>query len=248
MSFLDEFNNAEEFDSGDFDGISIDEEDDDFLNDDSDIFASNTPTTATVDNVDTTPDNGVEHDKKGLKRTSLFLIGIALAILLFVSMILNVVSHAKKAKQSNNVQIQTYASTQAVETSAVSTTANEVVDLGGKKETTASETKQETVAVSNDPKDDWIEVGLSSSDVDFGAPIEGVFTITDIKLYARLTGAVNDKQVRSVAMGSISGLPGTYKIELPVDKALKLSIGTSFKIDYQLKSVNGYKLVGEIRY
>ena len=63
-----------------------------------------------------------------------------------------------------------------------------------------------------------------------------------------MTGANNDKQLRGILSGSISGLAGTYKLEVPADVATNLQIGQQFTVEYQLQDMGDYKLVGHIQY
>lgn len=245
-NFMDEFNNGEDFDTdGGFNGFSVDEEEDFYDDDEPEEFGSNEPSSFGKIEEDSTDK---AEERKGFKKTSIYLVLLAIGILVFIAIVLNLISHAKKTAQTR--QVATVQETQANIAQTQATIEQTVLDLGGKKSTTAETTVASVPSQQTEQTnlDGWVEVGLSSSNVDFGEPLEGIFTVTDITTYARLSGVGSDKQVKSVLSGSISGLTGTYVVELPADKALKLGVGNSFKIDYQLKTVNGYKLVGEIRY
>lgn len=81
-----------------------------------------------------------------------------------------------------------------------------------------------------------------------GTLITSSFTITDITFYATAVNGQADKQVKTVLTGNISGLVGTYQIEVPYTTGGKLSIGNSFDISYNLIEANGYKVIDGIVY
>lgn len=231
--------------------LNIEDEDDDLdngiISDDTDPTPQFTAPTGSDE--EETEEEKVK--KKAFKKTAIILVASALGLIIFALILLNVVKVAGARKQLAKQQAQTQ------QTVAPTQNTSEIVDLGGKKNkaaetqpapTQAPQPQVQKVEVIKDPYD-WQAVDLTGYDLTFGDPIESTFTITDIKTYARLTTTTsNDKQLRAVVMGSISGLVGTYTLELPADKALKLRTGLSFTITYQLKEVNGYKLVGEIQY
>lgn len=86
--------------------------------------------------------------------------------------------------------------------------------------------------------EDDIELNDSLSDL--------TFTITDIKHYAKSDETT--LRVKTVLKGAISGYTGTYELEVPYSKGIKLSIGDSFNVKCRLGSYNGKNVIEEISY
>lgn len=86
--------------------------------------------------------------------------------------------------------------------------------------------------------EDDIELNDSLSDL--------TFTITDIKHYAKSDETA--LRVKTVLKGAISGYTGTYELEVPYSKGIKLSIGDSFNVKCRLGSYNGKNVIEEISY
>ncbi len=87
----------------------------------------------------------------------------------------------------------------------------------------------------------------SYSSFEFSNEIESTFTVTGIEYYATVSNSYNDKSVKAVLTGNISGLVGTYMMEVPYDKAENISIGLSFKCYYKIADSGKYKVVAGIR-
>lgn len=81
-----------------------------------------------------------------------------------------------------------------------------------------------------------------------GTKIKSSFTITDIEYYAVPVNGQSDKQVKAVLTGSISGLVGTYQLEVGYSVGGKLNIGNSFDITYNLIEADGYRVIDGISY
>lgn len=94
----------------------------------------------------------------------------------------------------------------------------------------------------------WQEI-VSNEPIQFNTDyIECTFTITDIKHYARAVDVNDNLVVKSTISGNISGLSGTYSLDIPYVKGCKLGIGDSFSVMVQLGQYNGKSVVGEISY
>lgn len=93
----------------------------------------------------------------------------------------------------------------------------------------------------------WEEISTDSG-VEFNKELEGTFTVTSVRHYAKV--AVSNKEVvlKSVVTGSISGLSGTYEIEIPYMKARYLKIGDTFEVKYHCSVEEGVMFIGEIEY
>lgn len=93
----------------------------------------------------------------------------------------------------------------------------------------------------------WEEISTDNG-VEFNKELKGTFTVTSVRHYAKV--AVSNKEVvlKSVVTGSISGLSGTYEIELPYTKARYLKIGDTFEVKYHCGVKEGVMFIGEIEY
>ena len=103
------------------------------------------------------------------------------------------------------------------------------------------------IATVSQRKNDWVQFGTDDV-IEFETTLTSSFTITEIKHYALVTNSSNDKQLKSVLKGNISGLVGTYEIEIPFEKAQKLDVGTVFEVSYKMKKLNGYSVISSIEY
>lgn len=74
------------------------------------------------------------------------------------------------------------------------------------------------------------------------------FTITGIEHKARAVDTNSNLVVITTLQGSISGLSGTYELDVPYNKGVKLVVGNSFTVHVQLGTYNGKTVVGEIKY
>ena len=91
----------------------------------------------------------------------------------------------------------------------------------------------------------WDEIELS--ELAFSSVINGDFTVTSIKAYVK-DSKTGEKTVKAVVTGGISGLSGTYELEIPYSKAEKLAVGDSFSVKYRIAKLNDYTIVGDISY
>lgn len=93
--------------------------------------------------------------------------------------------------------------------------------------------------------DSWSKVTYSSiGKVD--TPMEGEFSVTSVDSYARIL-ASGEVQVKTEAKGSISGLAGTYVVEVPFSVSGAVKLGTKLKVRYNIADVDGNRVVGDIK-
>lgn len=95
---------------------------------------------------------------------------------------------------------------------------------------------------------DWIEITSGENVVFSENYAEMTFTITNIKHLTRVVDTNKNLVIKTTLQGSISGLPGTYELDIPYNKGVKLVVGSNFTVYVQLGSFNGKTVVGEIRY
>jgi len=159
-----------------------------------------------------------------IRKTALFAIGAGIVIFLAVMVVGRLIINGKNA--GLNIVNET-------------------------KQSQVSETRQvqsnETKQVSAQSSDKWVKINGDTS-IKFDNLIESVFTVTKIEHYAMVTNSENDKQVKSILYGTIDGLYGTYSMEIPFDKANKLKISNSFKIEYSMYNNGNYMVIGNVHY
>ena len=140
------------------------------------------------------------------------------------------------------------------ETASVKTVAETETSTRSEKESRREEEKQETKAESSTEAPvrrvsltdgGWDEIELS--ELAFSNVINGDFTVTSIKAYVK-DSKTGEKTVKAVVTGGISGLSGTYELEIPYSKAEKLAVGDSFSVKYRIAKLNDYTIVGDISY
>lgn len=98
--------------------------------------------------------------------------------------------------------------------------------------------------VPNETQSEWLPFTVKYYG-EQSAFIESVFTVSNIAGYAKTNGT-NGVLKHSIT-GSIQGLDGTYELEVSYDIALKLKVGTSFKVWYSTINVGGTQFVSEIK-
>lgn len=107
---------------------------------------------------------------------------------------------------------------------------------------------QNQTSQSNNSSNDWIEITSEESVVFNDEYYEMTFTITEIKHLTRLVDTNKNLVVKTRLRGSISGLSGTYELDVPYNKGVKLVVGNNFTVHVQLGTFNSKTVVGEIRY
>ncbi len=91
----------------------------------------------------------------------------------------------------------------------------------------------------------WTEI--QSSNLSKGNKLSGDFTVTDIKHYSKKS-KLSELELKSVVKGSISGLSGTYEIDIPYTNGIGLKVGDVFSIEYRMDTVNDCNIVYDITY
>lgn len=111
----------------------------------------------------------------------------------------------------------------------------------------------------DEPDDDKEDTGtgynqskweLFSGDVElsFSDYITGSIIVTNIRNEGMVTSISGDRAIRTIVEGSVSGLSGTYELEVPYTLGRNLEIGSEFKIKYKLAEMDGYRVVTDFTY
>lgn len=182
-----------------------------------------------------------DFDEDGKKKRAFILGVVGVIIILGGLMIAGVITRISKGSGKR----ETASVKAAVETEA---------STRGEKESRKEEEKQETKAESSTEAPvrrvsltdgGWDEIEIS--ELAFSNVINGDFTVTSIKAYVK-DSKTGEKTVKAVVTGGISGLSGTYELEIPYSKAEKLAVGDSFSVKYRIAKLNDYTIVGDISY
>lgn len=186
--------------------------------------------------------SGNDFDEDGKKKRAFILGVVGVIIILGGLMIAGVITRISKGSGKR----ETASVKAAVETEAST--------RGEKESRREEEAKQDTKAESSTeapvrrvslPDGGWDEIELS--ELAFSNVINGDFTVTSIKAYVK-DSKTGEKTVKAVVTGGISGLSGTYELEIPYSKAEKLAVGDSFSVKYRIAKLNDYTIVGDISY
>lgn len=94
----------------------------------------------------------------------------------------------------------------------------------------------------------WTEIDENAQITYNNSYSELTFTVTGIKHYARSVDVNNNLVVKTTLTGSISGLSGTYSLDIPYNKGTKLVVGNQFTVQVLLGQYNGKIVVCDIVY
>lgn len=184
---------------------------------------------------------GNDFDEDGKKKRAFILGVVGVIIILGGLLIAGVITRISKSSGKR-------------ETASVKTAVETETSTRVEKESRKEEEKQETKAESSTEAPvrrvsltdgGWDEIELS--ELAFSNVINGDFTVTSIKAYVK-DSKTGEKTVKAVVTGGISGLSGTYELEIPYSKAEKLAVGGSFSVKYRIAKLNDYTIVGDISY
>ena len=228
-SFEDAFFQDDDDDFGSSDSFSSSGDtfgpDDDFeSNDDLDSMDR-----SGIDNsdMDDSAMDSADEQKAKIKHIALFAIGISLVLIVVVGILARIknMQSEPKVNEHNNTEIAYEDNRTNVEQTApiVQNNASNVVSSNN----------------------EWNAVTYDSSWT-MEESLTGVFTVTSVNTYAKILVG-NEVQVKTELTGSISGLGGTYTIELPVELTGVVSRGQQLNISYKIStSSNGSTIVGDI--
>ena len=184
---------------------------------------------------------GNDFDEDGKKKRAFILGVVGVIIILGGLLIAGVITRISKSSGKR-------------ETASVKTAVETEASTRSEKESRREEEKQETKAESSTEAPvrrvsltdgGWDEIELS--ELAFSSVINGDFTVTSIKAYVK-DSKTGEKTVKAVVTGGISGLSGTYELEIPYSQAEKLAVGDSFSVKYRIAKLNDYTIVGDISY
>lgn len=197
--------------------------------------------------------NSENTSNSSVKRNAVIAIIVSVVLFIIVLVVASMITGAKKKKALEQMQ-PTQPVQQVVQQQQVIENKN-VDDImsNGKvnKDVVVESNKEvkETVIVNTkEPNFVWSDI-TKDENVQFVEDYtEMTFTITQIQHKARVVDTNGNLVIKSTLLGSVSGLPGTYEIDIPYEKGTKLNIGNSFKVYVKLGTFNDKTVVGDITY
>lgn len=208
-------------------------------NDGSDYFADD------MDNADDLTDD----QRRTLDKKYIILIAGGIIIFLLVLFLGSRVLGGKK--NNSNEMLNSINNQQQVSNENTNVNVDGIMNNGTKQPTQNSTQLKQDVNV-NYYKDEnefsWMEVTDNENVVFEQEYAERIFTITTVKHYARTVDSANNLVIKTTLTGSLSGLPGTYIIEVPYSKGVKLKTGNSFTVNVMMGTYNDKIVVGDITY
>lgn len=114
----------------------------------------------------------------------------------------------------------------------------------GNKDKENNKSKNETKTDSNG----WVEID-NKQEIKFNKnKKELIFTVTKINHFAKKVGVNDNLVIKTTLTGSLSGLTGSYSLDVPYSKGSKLVVGDEFTVLVELGTYNKKTVVGEISY
>ena len=207
--------NFDDLGFGNDNNLDTDSNFDNGFDDDSNLYSGTFDNLSSQDDISLDPVN--DSKKKAIIVT---IIGIAAVFIILVLAII-ITRAADSKKQAAGIQSGPQISS-----------GQSAGDILG---TTYKPTQTQVVNKSNES---WIEI-TSGENVVFSADYaEMTFTITNIRHLTRVVDTNKNLVVKTTLQGSISGLSGTYELDIPYNKGVKLVVGNSFTVYVQLGSLN----------
>lgn len=215
----------------DFDNFGLDEEDDFFgdggqsNNGSDDLFADGGDDFFGDDDGHGS-NGGMTYEESG-GTSEVVKIGIIMIIVAIVLIILTfVIRGALKGKPKNKV-----------ESNPIQAVSQQVPEQGN----------QNIVQTENNG---WIPFNTTNGSVDFqDERLDSTFTVTKVTHYAKV--ATSDGEyvtMKTILTGNLSGLVGTYELEIPYNKGTRINVGNSFSVAVEHGEYDGKFVVGEIEY
>ena len=226
---------------------------DDFgSSDDSSSSSQSTSHYSSSDFQDSPDDNQASQKKLG-KRAFLF-IGIGIVMLLIVFAISGAINKGSQKSRQQQQPVQ-----QSGKSSSSNESASDILN-SGRQNTNQSSTQTQQQAPSKavttvkDSGFNWSEI-TSTENITYSNNeyTELTFTVTDIKHYARMADESNSTLVtKSVIKGAIAGFPGTYTLEIPYSKGVKLDSKLKsdgilqFNVYVKIGDFNGKRVIDDV--
>lgn len=182
------------------------------------------------------------NQQPGRKTTKAGIIALAVGIagVLAVILIAGAVSKGSKEEGSGNTQQTTQ--------TRVSQRVDGIMGENADEREPVIEQSNSNVSNKNNDNEGWVSIG-NNEVIEFSTEYKSlIFLITDIEHYAKAVDSNSNLVVKTTLTGSLSGLSGTYTLDVPYSKGSRLVIGDEFAVKVQFGTFGGKKVIGEICY
>lgn len=206
-----------------------------------------------------TPESRNEHG--GLKKQAIIMVVVGVVALLLVIAIASAVG---RHSSNNTVNPNNNGVNNNVVAQTPDNSANTRVDISDNNDysssnnTSNNSTNNNDASTSNDENSvkyvqdenmfNWVEITNNENVQIEDNYSDMTFTVTGLKFYARSVDTNNNLVIKCVVSGSVSGLSGTYTLDVPYNKGVRLVVGNSFTVHVQLGTYNGKTVVCDMKY
>lgn len=206
-----------------------------------------------------TPESGNEHG--GLKKQAIIMVVVGVVALLLVIAIASAVGRhsSNNTVNPNNDGVNNNVVAQTPDNSAnTRVDISDNSDYSSSNNTNNNSTNNNDASTSNDENSvkyvqdenmfNWVEITNNENVQIEDNYSDMTFTVTGLKFYARSVDTNNNLVIKCVVSGSVSGLSGTYTLDVPYNKGVRLVVGNSFTVHVQLGTYNGKTVVCDMKY
>lgn len=186
-------------------------------------------------------------EQQGLKKQSLIFIAVGIVAIILVFIIAGAINGRSK-KEDSVQQVDTSVTQNNQQNNNVNV--DDIMNNSNSSQSQDSQatTKQNIITNKVDNDFTWTLI-TNNENIQFNDNYSDMtFTVTSIEHKARAVDTNNNLVVITTLQGSISGLSGTYELDIPYNKGVKLVVGNSFTVHVQLGTYNDKTVVGEIQY
>lgn len=189
-------------------------------------------------------------DAGAVKKKSVIIIIIGVVALLLV---LIIAGAAMKNKNKPAAQTQVPQQSTQQQVTDASSLMNNAPSQSAQQQTVQQPVQQQTVIVTVEPQFNWTEItGSENITYNNNSYSELMFSVTGVKHYARAVDANNSRLVtKTTVSGSISGLSGTYTIDVPYSKGVTIESlmnkgPVEFSVYVKFGEYNGRQVIDDI--
>lgn len=174
--------------------------------------------------------------KKSVVKTGVIIVVAGLTLMLVSALLYTRVFNKSEAEDSVNQHSES-----RQETQKNPSTSNKSNSQSGQ----TSNNQQSSSQGTKQSSDGWSEIGADEQISFNDGAVELTFTVTNVKSYARVIGE-NSIEVKTVLTGSLSGLEGTYQVEVPYTYSGYVTVGSVLKAQVRIGNFNGRNVVNDI--
>lgn len=186
----------------------------------------------------------------GLKKQAIIMVAVGVVALLLVIAIASAVERHNSNNtdvHNNNVISQTPNNpVQAPDDSA--NTRVDISDDNTNNDGSTSNDENSVKYMQDENQFNWVEITNNENVQIDDNYSDMTFTVTGLKFYARSVDTNNNLVIKCVVSGSVSGLSGTYTLDVPYNKGVRLVVGNSFTVHVQLGTYNNKTVVCDMKY